>query len=377
MGQSAFDIPEEVLERTVHDTLLSRPSGRLENPGSVPHFETSTADLPRGEQFGYWRDMIAPIADVIPAETASAFAAELSMWDLSSVALVKSRTAPFRFERTSRHVRADAIDHWILQYVRKGSLAFGQDPGGPGSAGERSLRIASLRGGFAGRATKLDALTLFVPREFCRDSTSILDNAEGRPLTSGLSLLLADYLLDLERCLPRLTIAELPGVLATTRTMLLACLAPTAEHMQEARRPIDATLLERARRLIQVELFSPGLDVDMLCKALGVSRSRLYRLFEPAGGVAHYIRARRLLDAHISLADTRNHRRIADIAADRGFMDAAEFSRAFKREFGYTPSDVRRSAPYGPMRASEVRRRAMAGPDLIGLLRGLRPVPEW
>lgn len=357
----------------MHNTLLSRSSERLQDRADLVRMDISTAGLPRAEQFAFWRDLIGPIADVTPMGANTGFLLEQTAWNLGSIAVLRSRTAAFAYERTSRHVRGDALDHWLIQLVRRGSMSFGRR-GFVTSAVEGSLHVTTLGGEFAGETQNLNALFLFVPREFCADSTAILDGAEGCAPTSGLSLLLADYLLDLERRLPMLTMEELPSVLATTRTMLLACLAPTSEGLAEAQRPIDATLLERARRLIQEELLSPGLNVDMLCRKLGVSRSRLYRLFEPSGGIAHYIRARRLLDAHMSLADTRDHRRIADIAADRGFLDAAEFSRAFKREFGYTPSDVRRDASRGPMRASYP---PMPGSDLVGLLRGLRPMPQW
>jgi len=359
----------------MHNTLLSRPRDRLEDGGSLARMDITTACVPRSEQFEYWRGLVAPLIETQAGDASQGFLVEESAWNLGSIALLQNKTAPFQFQRTARHVRADSIDHWVIIFVREGALTLGRR-GQANSVPQRVLRVASFRGEFEGRADALDALFLFVPREFCGDSTSILDSAEERELTNGLSLLLADYLLDLERRLPVLTQDELPSILATTRTLLLACLAPTTERLAQAQRPIDATLLERARRLIQEELLSPRLNVDLICRRLGVSRSRLYRLFEPAGGIAHYIRARRLLDAHISLANTQDQRRIADIAADRGFLDAAEFSRAFKREFGYTPSDVRREASQGPMRPAATHGTA-GEEDLVGLLRGLHPLPQW
>ena len=94
----------------------------------------------------------------------------------------------------------------------------------------------------------------------------------------------------------------------------------------------------------------PDLGVASLQRELRVSRSRLYRLFEPYGGVKRYIQRRRLLDTHAALADPNDRRRILDIAEERFFSDAAEFSRAFKREFGYRPSDARSSLQSLPFR---------------------------
>jgi AraC-like DNA-binding protein len=123
--------------------------------------------------------------------------------------------------------------------------------------------------------------------------------------------------------------------------MILACASPTADRIQEAEEPISMVLLQRARRLLQRKLFDADFRIDGVARELGVSRTRLYRLFEPYGGVAHYLQRRRLIDAHAVLADPCDQRRIVDIAEQRCFTDGAEFSRAFRREFGYTPSDVR------------------------------------
>ncbi|MBB4232405.1 helix-turn-helix domain-containing protein [Rhizobium mongolense] len=88
-------------------------------------------------------------------------------------------------------------------------------------------------------------------------------------------------------------------------------------------------------------MFDPKLATETLRRELGVSRSRLYRLFEPFGGVMHYIQHRRLLDAHSALTDPNDQRRIIEIAEQHCFNDGTEFSRAFRREFGCSPTDVR------------------------------------
>ena len=92
---------------------------------------------------------------------------------------------------------------------------------------------------------------------------------------------------------------------------------------------------------------SPTLTPKRLCRLIGMSRSQLYRLFEPMGGVARYIQAERLREAHRALADPDNARDIHEIAEDLGFFDASAFSRTFRREYGCKPSDVRAAALSG------------------------------
>jgi AraC-like DNA-binding protein len=57
--------------------------------------------------------------------------------------------------------------------------------------------------------------------------------------------------------------------------------------------------------------------------------------------VVRYIQRLRLLAAHAALCNAGDGRSIAAIAEGTGFYDPSAFSRAFRREFGLTPSDLR------------------------------------
>jgi AraC-like DNA-binding protein len=81
----------------------------------------------------------------------------------------------------------------------------------------------------------------------------------------------------------------------------------------------------------------------MICRALGVSRTRLYQLFEANGGVLNYVRKRRLLLAYADLSNSADHRPISEIAEVAGFEVAANFTRAFIHEFGLGPREIRRA----------------------------------
>ena len=98
-------------------------------------------------------------------------------------------------------------------------------------------------------------------------------------------------------------------------------------------------------------------------RMLGVSRSRLYRLFEPLGGVTAYIRRQRLLAAHRALLDPLETSAIVAISERVGFPDASAFSRAFRAEFGYSPSHAR-AALSRRTAAPSVRRPGMGSSGL-------------
>ena len=116
---------------------------------------------------------------------------------------------------------------------------------------------------------------------------------------------------------------------------------------------------------------TPTLGPETLSRLVGMSRSNLYRLFEDGGGVAGYIQRERLLEARAVLSNPSTARPIAAIAGDLCFADASSFSRAFKRDFGHSPGEVRSAALAGMAPPATMRSLApSAGTDFGELIRG-------
>lgn len=92
-------------------------------------------------------------------------------------------------------------------------------------------------------------------------------------------------------------------------------------------------------------------SVDALTDSLPYSSVHLQRLFRFAFGMplATYIRKRRLAKGMEALLKTR--RSVLDIALDCGFEYEQSFIRAFKREFGMTPGDLRKRPTIVPVTA--------------------------
>jgi AraC-like DNA-binding protein len=99
------------------------------------------------------------------------------------------------------------------------------------------------------------------------------------------------------------------------------------------------------RRYIDRKLASPDLSANSIAAEFGLSRASLYRLFEPAGGIAKYIRKVRLSRAYqeITTAEFSN-RRIGVIAYQLGFKNVSAFSRLFHDVYGVTPGEARERA---------------------------------
>lgn len=95
------------------------------------------------------------------------------------------------------------------------------------------------------------------------------------------------------------------------------------------------------KRYIAEHLRDPDLGIAQICKAIGVARSTLYRIFEADGGVAHYVLRRRLEGAMIELARSTPRRGLVTAVALRwAFYDMAVFARQFRAQFGFSPRDV-------------------------------------
>ncbi len=326
---------------TVWDVPGTQTMSWIPDVSGVPAFKLDTHELPPDHQFEAWRNSFAPMLEFAEPDNKSAgFGGEQVIWDLGCLVFSRIKTDALEFASIRGHTRRDPLDHWTMTLVLNGSINT-IAPTRTFEGGAGVVQVHSLCRRFEGAVTKSDMLMLFIPRDFCGEVEHVLNAAEFSTIDSGMGRLLSDYFVGLAKRLPIVDTTNLPGLVAATRAMILACASPSADHMDEAQGPITIVLHERARRFVQARLFDPNLNPELLRRELGISRTGLYRLFEPFGGVMRYIQHRRLLDAHSALADPNDQRRIAEIAEQRCFADGGEFSRAFKREFGYTPSEVK------------------------------------
>jgi AraC-like DNA-binding protein len=330
--------------------------------GERPHigpFRFSTKELGRSDQFEAYRTFCHPVIELsLPEGAPEGFPAEQDVWDLGSMVLTEARLPGDRFERRWRHLTKDPLDHWCLVLVAP--------------AEQRLIGFRSLARPFEGQAADSRVVSLFIPRELFGTEAGAFDHVPTVLPDTGLGRVLGDYLEILDHHMPEMEPAELPGLVTATRALLAACLVPTVDNLAAAHDPIVTTLRERARQVVRRHLRAPGLGPDLLCRELGVSRSRLYRMFEPLGGVMRYIQRQRLLAAHATLCDVAAARPIVQIAEDVGFSDASGFSRSFKLEFGYTPREARDAAFAGVPRPPAPGRLPPQTLENLGdLLRGL------
>jgi len=317
----------------------------------------STRALKSRDQFDAWRTWFSPVFEISRAHEQNDFIAENKVWDLGGLLISRVSAPSVRVLRAKSNLRRASVDHWVLGYCWHGSTGIrtkASDLVVPSGV----PYLWSFGDESESQRTEVDRIQILLPRDTHAEMASLLDASTGSALNSPLGHLLGEYLVLLDRWLPRLKSEELPPMTAAVRSMIFACVAPSADRIVIADSEIGRVNLERARRAVRNNLKSPSLSPTSLSTIVGISRSTLYRLFEHIGGVCHYIQYQRLLAGYSALSDPENRQSIQSISTDFCFTDPSTFSRAFKREFGQSPSDVRSAAASGVPRTAPPRIRA-------------------
>jgi AraC family transcriptional regulator, positive regulator of tynA and feaB len=185
--------------------------------------------------------------------------------------------------------------------------------------------------------------TLMFPRERVLAVCPRLADLEALPSLhdSALARLLLRYMNALAAELPALDQAASAAAADVAIELLRAAVEPGVPTSRACTR---AAMRAGIRRYVRGHLQEPLLGPATIARAHALSVRALHALFEDTDtSVAGLIRSERLARC---LEDLRrpNGGSVTEIAFRWGFCDAAHFSRVFKREYGLTPSDIRRAA---------------------------------
>ena len=295
--------------------------------------EFDTDALPPEKRFATWASAM-PFYDVRTPDPV-AFRATIRAWLLPPVIIVDAWLSEISVSRRAAQIHADAREDIVLQLLLEGSFS-GAAAGREICASPGEIVVHDRASWFDGTFTAGRSITVSFPRSFLEERLPAA-SVHGLVLRDGLALPLAAFLGSLVDILGREEggSGELARLLRDLIAAALRRAGPVADQ------PPEATLAARARRYIRQNL-SRRLDVQSLCEALGVSRSRLYRAFEQEGGVGRYVTHERLKQVYRLLADPGERAPIGELAAAHGFSDSAHFSRLFRRTFGYPPQALRR-----------------------------------
>lgn len=340
--------------------------------GCVPAMTVSTAGLPRAQQYEAWQDLGMPYLEMKPraATPPESFEATGTARRFGPLLLYRVRLDGLDQHRSAAQIRRDGLDHWVVAICRSGYHHHHQQGGEGFVMTPGTPYLLSLAQPFQARRDggTVEWLSLFVPRDATPHLNAALEAAQGRPIDGALGRILADHVMALDEHLDAVPEADAPRLAMATLGLLAAALT---EREAEADRPqLDQCRLMRVKALIRQHLGSATLSPGRLAAMAGMSRSQLYRVFEPLGGVAGFIQRERLCFAYGLLAQPAPAP-IGRIAEQAGFFEPSSFSRAFRHAFGVTPRDVRAAALSGAPLPAPKQVEEMAPGQLLTLLRGL------
>ncbi|KPF69747.1 hypothetical protein IP69_10420 [Bosea sp. AAP35] len=233
------------------------------------------------------------------------------------------------------------------------------------------LALATLEQSAHRFVTNEERLALCMPREWLEGLNATAAPVHRLDTRIGPGALLAGFMHQLASQSPHIHADQAKKLAIATRALIEACIAPVGEAAAQASPGLASSTVERARLMVQRHMASPDFGPPQLGRLLAMSRSKLYRLLDGDGGVAHFINRERLSLARQSLVAPGEPLSVHAIANQVGFRDHSTFSRAFRREYGCSPTDFRSRAPLapedptrGPCPCERRRENGMNSPDL-------------
>jgi AraC-like DNA-binding protein len=292
------------------------------------------------------------------------FAAEAEIFSLPSVTVSWVRSGAGRLTRTAQMLAREGTDQILVVCYRKGSWTI--ETGGQKrrvEAGE--LVFLDMSKEVVIEAEAIENSSLAISRRKLEAIVPFLNEAHCYVRPGGPLVNVLIGIMDHVRAHgPSMPVAEARAISESIIQLAAACLEPLSRQSHEAGASTVPVIAIKAA--IEKRLLDPSLDPKSLLEDFGITRSTLYRLFEPSGGVSAYITERRLHHALRVLADPlQSPRRISQLAFDLGFSHASAFTRAFKDLFGLSPKDARALAAHAKAGDEELR----ATPEMLPLLR--------
>ena len=307
----------------------------------------STCDFHANEKYDAFVDSIGTVFEVDKLSSSlKDFSAKITSHLIGEIMFVRCDTKGQEFLRSSHKIANDGIDHYLVQLFRKGgtfnlvNVSFGD---------ENHIVVIDASKPWRAKNKDFDVITLVLPRRILSPKLLAPDGHHGRTISFGTPLgkLLADYILSLYQNLDQLDPGEAMALLSPTVDLVALTLnsfeaKSFAQTIFDDKSLEDQTTREVIKRFIDINLHHTDLNLEFISSGLKKSRADLYRNFQIDGGIATYIRDRRLTVAHRRVTQTSSS--IGKIAHSVGFSSESVFTRSFKKKFGLNPSETRKKA---------------------------------
>lgn len=305
-------------------------------------FTFDSAEIEDSEPFEAYRALYSSGSDASCA--GPNFRARVEAQPLGRLVLFERWLNDVAHERTAQRARGDGFEHFTLQLNLAGCLKF-TVPDGAHEVLPGEIAVFDMTRPQRTEARDAHILTFSVAREMIEAISHNATGLHGRVLSSQDGGLLSDLMQALVRRSASLVLQRQDRLMLAFGEVMAMAFTGSAPP-----RDLPLEALERARVLVDANLGSKQLSPDWLAERAGLSRTRLYDLFRPLGGVSRYIQERRAvrLRALLIRSDTV-HQGIAELAFEAGFANESHAARVFRDLFGTPPGRFRREfADAGP-----------------------------
>lgn len=309
---------------------------------TIPALRFHTRDETGSRAFDAWREGVRGTCHVEPCEHqgTDAFHMDTTSWHLGQIILGVAAYGARGQHRTARHIRGDHLDHYRLTLLTSGSARVVNEAGAF-QIGAGQLLLTDMAQPESYATTRGGNVSVFIPRELLDEHFQRPEALHGLVARGPVATLLADHLRALAGTASQMDAQEGAGLVAPTVALIAAGLSPSAREHRPVVAAGEANLTRQACRYIELHLRDERLSPQDIAAALKMSRAALYRLFEPYGGVASFIKERRLEQIRQILEQPDERRSMSQLASEYGYKSAAHFSTAFRAHFGFSASDVR------------------------------------
>lgn len=320
----------------------------MTQPTGIPTLHFDGAALPDEVRLAAFARLTAYDVRLPHGTPVGAFQIDSRAWLLDDLVVHTSRLSALDIERTAAHFRTDGRDTYSFILLKDGGW-HGELDEGEVQVGSGQVTVMDFARTWRVSGTAQENIMLVVPRAVAHAAAPDLPPLHGRVLDGASGRLFAEHLLGLVRHLPDMTPRDIPMKRQATLALLSGTLSalPHGDHA-DARHSHIAGPVGRVRKYIEERLTASDLDVAQICRDLAMTRPTLYRGLGVSGGVAAYIRGRRLEAAHAQIADMTERTSMAEIADRYCFSSHAHFSTAFRKHFGYAPRAARGTRGDGP-----------------------------
>ncbi|MEX6506637.1 hypothetical protein [Jiella sp. M17.18] len=250
----------------------------------TPRFHFDTAVLDPSDRFEAYRFLYAGGSDA--CAIGLHFSAAVSARPLDGMVLFERRLAQVSHERTPARVRGDDFEHVVLQLVLSGEMRV-ETPGRRFVVAPGEIVVFDMNRPQRTEIQNAHTLTCAVARSLVAEAIATLTDLHGTVMQGSRAGLVADMMVSLNRHAASLSGAEMAAAVGAFAEILRIGLRATGTATPPP--PLDRRKLERACAAIERQLADPLLGPSHIAAEAEISRSRLYELFQPFGGVARQI----------------------------------------------------------------------------------------